>query len=42
MSMQGTATKMTYKGKVAGDEIKFTRHREGSDRTSEFNAHRVK
>jgi hypothetical protein len=42
MSMQGNAMKMTYKGKVAGDEIKFTRHREGSDRTSEFTAHRVK
>ena len=42
MSMQGTATKMTYKGKVAGDEIKFTRHRDGSDRTSEFTAHRAK
>jgi hypothetical protein len=42
MAMQGTATKMTYKGKVAGDEIKFTRHRDGSDRTSEFTAHRAK
>jgi hypothetical protein len=42
MSMQGNAMKMTYKGKVAGDEIKFTRHREGSDRTSEFTAHRAK
>ena len=42
MTMQGNATKMTYKGKVAGDEIKFTRHRDGSDRTSEFTAHRAK
>jgi len=42
MNMQGNAMKMTYKGKVAGDEIKFTRHREGSDRTSEFTAHRAK
>ena len=42
MTMQGNAMKMTYKGKVAGDEIKFTRHREGSDRASEFVAHRAK
>jgi hypothetical protein len=40
MTMQGNAMKMTYKGKVAGDEIKFSRHRDGSDRTSEFTAHR--
>jgi polyisoprenoid-binding protein YceI len=42
MTMQGSAMKMTYKGKVAGDEIKFSRHRDGSDRTSEFTAHRAK
>jgi len=42
MTMQGNTAKMTYKGKVAGDEIKFTRQREGSDRTSEFTAHRAK
>ena len=42
MTMQGNSMKMTYKGKVAGDEIKFTRQREGSDRTSEFVAHRAK
>ena len=42
MNMQGNTAKMTYKGKVAGDEIKFTRQREGSDRTSEFVAHRAK
>src|SRR5882672_4513663 len=42
MTMQGSAMKMTYKGKVAGEEIKFTRHRGGSDRTSEFTAHRAK
>ena len=42
MTMQGNPMKMTYKGKVAGDEIKFTRHRDGSDRTSEFTAHRAK
>ena len=42
MNMQGNTMKMTYKGKVAGDEIKFTRHRDGSDRTSEFTAHRAK
>jgi hypothetical protein len=42
MTIQGNAMKMTYKGKVAGDEIKFTRHRDGSDRTSEFTAHRAK
>jgi hypothetical protein len=42
MTVQGNAMKMTYKGKVAGDEIKFTRHRDGSDRTSEFTAQRAK
>jgi polyisoprenoid-binding protein YceI len=42
VTIQGTATKMTYKGKVAGDEIKFTRHRDGSDRATEFTAHRAK
>jgi hypothetical protein len=35
--------KMTYKGKVEGDEIKFTRQREGSDRPAqEFTAKRAK
>jgi hypothetical protein len=42
MSFNGNDVKLIYKGKVAGDEIKFTRHREGSDRTSEFVAHRAK
>jgi hypothetical protein len=42
MTMQGNAMKMTYKGKVAGDEIKFTRQREGADQSQEFTAQRVK
>jgi hypothetical protein len=31
MSFGGNDVKMTYKGKVSGEEIKFTRTREGSD-----------
>ncbi len=33
---QDKEMKMTYKGAVAGNEIKFTVVREGSDRTQEF------
>src|SRR5437867_11375677 len=36
MQRQGNTIKMTYKGKVAGKEIKFTRTREGSDQVQEF------
>ncbi len=40
---QGNAIKLVYKGKVSGDEIKFTRTVEGMDRPpSEFTAKRVK
>jgi len=43
MSFQGNDVKMNYKGKLAGDEIKFTRQREGSDRPpTEFTAKRAK
>ena len=42
-NFQGNEVKLVYKGKVAGDEIKMTRTREGSDRPpSEFVAKRVK
>lgn len=33
---QDKEMKMTYKGTVSGNEIKFTVSREGSDRTQEF------
>lgn len=33
--------KLLYKGKVVGNEIKFTRQREGSDEVREFTAKRV-
>ena len=36
MSFNGNDVKLIYKGKVAGDEIKFTRQREGGDRVAEF------
>jgi opacity protein-like surface antigen len=43
MSFQGNDIKMNYKGKLAGDEIKFTRTREGSDQPgAEFSAKRAK
>jgi len=42
MSFQGNDVKFSYKGKVSGDEIQFTRQREGSDRSQEFTAKRVK
>ena len=41
-SFQGTSMKVEYTGKVAGDEIKFKRHREGSDQTTDFTAKRSK
>jgi hypothetical protein len=40
MSFQGNEMKMLYKGTVSGDQIKFTRTREGADRTQEFTAKR--
>jgi hypothetical protein len=42
MNFQGNDVKFAYKGKVSGDEIQFTRQREGSDRSQEFTAKRVK
>jgi hypothetical protein len=38
VNFNGNEMKMMYKGKVSGGEIKFTRTREGSDRTAEFTA----
>jgi hypothetical protein len=40
-SFQGNEVKVNYKGKVAGQEIKFTSQREGGDRTQEFTAKRA-
>jgi hypothetical protein len=42
MSFNGNDVKLIYKGKIAGDEIKFTRQREGGDRVAEFVAKRAK
>jgi hypothetical protein len=42
MSFNGNDVKLIYKGKVAGDEIKFTRQREGGDRVTDFVAKRAK
>jgi hypothetical protein len=43
ISAGGNEIKLHYKGKVAGDEIKFTRTREGSDQPGqEFTAKRAK
>ncbi len=42
MSFQGNDVKFNYRGKVVGDEIQFTRQREGSDRSQEFSAKRAK
>ena len=43
VSFQGNDMKMNYKGKLAGDEIKFTRSVEGMDRPpAEFTAKRAK
>lgn len=40
-AFQGNDVKFDYKGKVAGDEIKMSRHRQGSDQTAEFVAKRA-
>ena len=43
MSFQGNDVKMKYKGKLVGDELKLTRHRDGSDQPpAEFTAKRAK
>lgn len=39
-TFQGNEVTINYKGKVAGNEIKFTSQREGGDRTTEFVAKR--
>ena len=42
-SFNGNSVKLLYKGKVAGDELKLTRTREGGDQPAqEFTAKRVK
>jgi hypothetical protein len=41
-NFNGQEAKILYKGTVAGDEIKFTRQREGGDRVTEFVAKRAK
>jgi hypothetical protein len=35
-NFQGQEAKILYKGTIAGEEIKFTRQREGGDRVTEF------
>jgi hypothetical protein len=42
LSFGGNEVKLIYKGKVAGDEIKFTRQREGEAETREFTLKRTK
>jgi hypothetical protein len=42
VSFGGNQMKMLYKGKLAGDEIKLTRTREGGDRSQELTAKRMK
>ena len=38
VEFNGNQVKLMFKGKVAGDEIKFTRQREGGERVQEFTA----
>lgn len=42
MTFQGNTVKVDYAGRAAGDEIKFKRHREGSEQSTEFTAKRAK
>jgi hypothetical protein len=42
LSFGGNEVKLIYKGKVAGDEIKFTRQRAGEAETREFTLKRAK
>jgi len=42
MSFGGNDVVLNYKGKVAGEEIKFSRTREGADQAQEFTAKRAK
>lgn len=41
LSFGGNEMKFLYKGTVSANEIKFTRQREGSERTQEFTAKRA-
>jgi hypothetical protein len=41
LEFNGNQVKLLFKGKVSGDEIKFTREREGGNRTQEFTAKRA-
>jgi hypothetical protein len=41
LEFNGNQVKLIYKGKVSGGEIKFTRQREGGERTVEFTAKRA-
>jgi hypothetical protein len=41
-NFNGNDVKILYKGTIAGEEIKFTRQREGGDRVSEFVAKKPK
>jgi hypothetical protein len=42
LSFGGNDVKLIYKGKIAGDEMKMTRQREGADQTQEFTLKRAK
>jgi hypothetical protein len=42
LEFNGNEVKLMFKGTVSGDEIKFTRQREGGNRVQEFTAKRVK
>jgi len=42
LEFNGNSIVLMFKGTVSGGEIKFTRSREGSDRTQEFTAKRAK
>ncbi len=42
LSAGGNEIKINYKGKVSGDEIKFTVTRDGADQAQEFTAKRAK
>lgn len=42
LSFNGNDVKLIYKGKVAGEEIKLTRTREGADQKQEFTIKRAK
>ena len=41
LEFNGNQMKLLYKGKVAGGEIKFTRQREGGERSQEFTARKA-